>query len=231
MKKFIPVLAYHSLDPARFPGNKLAISPELFQKQMLFLKERGFRTVPLEACVKSGWKEGFFGRKVAMTFDDGYQDNYERVFPVLKGHGFAGTFFVTPGDVGKEGFMTWDMLKEMARTPSLEIGSHTLYHKPLGDIPEKEAWESIVASKKILEDRLGKEVRGISYPSGSFNDKILEMVRGAGYVYGCAASHIHDRKYEGNPYLLRRIKISVSSGSDFAFSLRLSGFYHFFGRP
>lgn len=230
MTKFIPILAYHSLDSTRFP-NKLAISPELFQKQMLWLKRNRFQVIGLEACAKGAWKESLWEHKTAITFDDGYVDNYQRAFPILKKFGFAAAFFITPEEVGKEGFMTWDMLREMAVVPGIEIGSHSLEHKPLSDIPEKEAWTSMVASKKILEEKLGREIRAISYPCGSFNEKIVEMARGAGYAYGCAASHVHDRKFIGSPYLLRRIKISDSSRSDLAFSLRLSGFYHFFGRP
>jgi peptidoglycan/xylan/chitin deacetylase (PgdA/CDA1 family) len=230
MKKFIPILAYHSLDPERFP-NKLAISPGLFRKQMLWIKRNRCQVIGLEACEKEGGGENFWERKTAITFDDGYLDNYQYAFPILKEWGFAATFFVTVGDVGKEGFMTWDMLREMATVPGIEIGSHTIEHKPLSEMPEKEARNSLVVSRKILGEKLGREIRAISYPCGSFNEGIIEMARSAGYAYGCAASHVHDRKFLGNPYLLRRIKISASSGSDLAFSLRLSGFYHFFGRP
>ncbi|HOW87578.1 MAG TPA: polysaccharide deacetylase family protein [Candidatus Omnitrophota bacterium] len=231
MSRFIPILAYHSLDPGRFPNNKLAISPQIFRQQMLLLKKWGFKIVTLESCARGGWTEGFLDRKAAITFDDGYADNYRWALPVLKEFGFAATFFATPQDIGQEGFMNWDMLREMAEVPGIEIGSHGLEHRPLSDIPEKEAWISLVASKKILEEQLGREVSAISYPSGSFNEKIVEMAQGAGYAYGCAASHIHDRKFIGNPYLLRRIKISSSSQSAAAFALRLSGFYHSFGRP
>jgi peptidoglycan/xylan/chitin deacetylase (PgdA/CDA1 family) len=230
MKKFIPILAYHSLDPVRFP-DKRAISPELFRQQLFFLKRRGFQVIGLESCAQDRWKEGLFERRTSITFDDGYLDNYQHAFPALRESGFPAAFFVTPEEIGKKGFMTWDMLREMTAVSGIEIGSHALEHKPLSDISEKEAWTSLVASKKILEDKLGCEVKGISYPCGSFNEKIVEMARGAGYKYGCAASHVHDRKFVGSPYLLRRIKISESSASDFAFSLRLSGFYHFFGRP
>ena len=230
MKKFVPILAYHSLDPERFP-NKLAIGAGLFRKQMLWIKQNKCRVVGLEACSKSGGSEGLFERKVAITFDDGYGDNFQAAFPVLREFGFAAAFFVTTEDVGKKGFMTWDMLREMAAVPGIEIGSHTLEHKPLTDMPEKEAWNSLVASKKILEEKLGRKIKAVSYPCGSFNTKIVEMARGAGYAYGCAASHVHDRKLVGDPYLLRRIKISNSSITGFAFSLRLSGFYHAFGRP
>ena len=91
MKKFIPILAYHSLDPARFPGNKLAISPDLFRKQMLFLKRKNFRAMDLGSCAKDGWKQGIFDRKVALTFDDGYLDNYKHAFPILKEFGLKAT--------------------------------------------------------------------------------------------------------------------------------------------
>jgi peptidoglycan/xylan/chitin deacetylase (PgdA/CDA1 family) len=230
MKKFIPILAYHSLDPKRFP-NKLAISPGLFRKQMLWINQSRCQVIGLEACAKGEWKESFWERKIAITFDDGYLDNYQQALPILKEFGFPATFFVTTEDVGKEGFMTWDMLREMAKVPGIEIGSHTLEHKSLSDMPGTEARTSVVVSKKVLEEKLGREIKAISYPCGSFNEGIVEMARSAGYAYGCAASHVHDRRWVGNPYLLRRIKVSASSDSHFAFSFRLSGFYHFFGRP
>jgi len=230
MKRYIPVLAYHSLNPERFP-NKLAVSPELFRKHMLWIRQSKCQVIDLETCVKNAWREGLFEHKVAMTFDDGYEDNYQYAFPVLKEYGFAAAFFVTAADIGKKGFMTWDMLREMAAVPGIEVGSHALEHKPLSDIPESEAWTSLVASKKILEENLGRKIRAICYPFGSFNEKVLEMARSAGYVYGCAASCVHDRKFLGNPYLLRRIKISDSSSSRLVFRFRLSGFYHFFGHP
>jgi len=230
VKKFIPILAYHSLDPARFK-NKLAITPELFRRQMLWIQGQGFQSVDLEACASRNWTEGLLERQVAITFDDGYLDNYQHAFPVLREAGLKASFFVTPEEIGKTGFMTWDMLREMAEVPGIEIGSHGLHHKTLTDIPESEAWTSLVASKRILEEKLGRPIKAVSYPCGSFNDKIVEMARGAGYLYGCAASHVHDRRFVGNPFLLRRIKISESSSSALAFNLRLSGFYHFFGRP
>ncbi len=230
INKFIPILAYHSLDTLRFP-NKLAVRPELFRQQMQWILKGRFKTITLETCSRNGWMEALLDRQVAITFDDGYVDNYQHAFPILRENGLKAAFFVTPEEIGKDGFMSWDMLREMAAVPGIEIGSHSLEHKALTDLPETEAWISLVASKKTLEDKLGREVRGISYPCGSFSKKIIEMARGAGYAYGCAASHVHDRRLVGNPFLLRRIKISSSSSSEFTFNLRLSGFYHFFAKP
>lgn len=230
MKKFIPILAYHSLDPERFP-NKLAISPALFRKQMSWIRQGRSQVIDLEMCAKQNWKEALWDHKAAITFDDGYLDNYQHAFPILKEFGFAAAFFITTGDIGKQGFVTWEMLREMAAVPGIEIGSHVCEHKPLSDISEEEARISLVTSKKILEDKIGREIKGVSYPCGSFNRRIVEMAQSAGFVYGCAASHVHDRQFVGNPYLLRRIKISNSSRSRAAFGFRLSGFYHCLRRP
>jgi len=231
MSKFIPILAYHSFDPGLFPNNKLAMAPELFRKQMVFLKTRGYEVTGLSSCAKTLGLQGLLGKKTALTFDDGYLDNYERAVPVLRELGFPGTFFVTPDSIGRPGFMTWDMLLEISSIPGMEVGSHGLLHMPLADVPEKDARKFIFDSKNMLEDRLGRAVKAFSYPSGSFTDRVVELVKEAGYEYACAASHVHHKKYLKNPYLLRRVKVSSSSGSPLSFAWRLSGFYHAFGRP
>jgi peptidoglycan/xylan/chitin deacetylase (PgdA/CDA1 family) len=231
MSKFIPVLAYHSFDPVRFPKNKLAIKPRLFRCQMERIRSGGYRGIPIAECARRKWVAGFFEKAVALTFDDGYLDNYQAAFPVLCELKLPGTFFVTSGMVGEKGFMTWEMLTDMSRVSGIEIGSHGLFHKPLADLPESEARRSVFDSKKAIEDRLGRPVKAFSYPSGSFNDRVVELVREAGYEYACAASHVHDRRYVGNPFLIRRIKISSSSEAPVAFAWRLSGYYHRFGRP
>ncbi len=231
MKKYIPVLAYHSFDTNRFPQNKLAIDSELFSRQMGWLKAGHYELIPLSECAQAKGVSGFFDKKVALTFDDGYLDNYACAYATLRHLGFPGTFFVTPETIGDKGFMTWQMVSEMARTPGVEIGSHGLFHKPLADIAGPDALRSIVESKKQIEDKIGVPVRAFSYPSGSFTETIVEYVKEAGYEYACAASHVHDRKYLQNPYLIRRIKISFSSTTQSSFALRTSGFYHLFGRP
>lgn len=231
MKKFIPILAYHSFAPELFPGTKLAISADLFKKQMSFLKTRNYNVMDLSACAKANGRQGLLGKCLALTFDDGYLDNYQCAFPILKELGFPGTFFVSPDFIEKPGFMTWAMLREMAAVPGIEIGSHGLLHKPLADISETEVKASVVDSKKILEDKLGKAINAFSYPSGSFTEGIVEKVKEAGYEYACAASHVHHKKHLNNLFLLRRVKISHTSSSPLAFAWRLSGFYHIFGRP
>lgn len=229
MFKTIPILMYHSLDTGRFQ-DKMAISADLFEKHLKQLSSH-FEVISLAECVRQKSQENILGKKAAITFDDGFVDNYTEAFPRLKRFGLPATFFISTEKIGQEGFMNWDMLKEIAATSGMEIGSHGHVHDPLEDIPEEKAEFSIAESKKVLEKGLGQKVSAFSYVSGSFNEKIMSMVERAGYEYACAASHVREKRFERNPYSLRRIKISATSNSSLAFVFRLSGFYNSFRKP
>jgi peptidoglycan/xylan/chitin deacetylase (PgdA/CDA1 family) len=221
---------YHSLDTKKFP-NKLSLTPELFESQMRFLAGGPFSAVSLEECLKSRSKGGFCDLKTVITFDDGYLDNYTLAFPIIKRLRLPATFFVSADRVGQDGYMDWKMLKEMSDTPRIEIGSHGTGHVPLAEVPSQIAKRSVEESKMILEDGLGREVSAFSYPSGSFTEETVEIVKRAGYRLACAASHVGEKRFLGDPYCIRRIKISATSGSILAFVFRLSGFYNLFSRP
>lgn len=56
------------------------------------------------------------GRYALITFDDGYRDNYETAFPILKAHGVPATFFITTGLVDLPRVPWWDEIAWMVRT-------------------------------------------------------------------------------------------------------------------
>jgi peptidoglycan/xylan/chitin deacetylase (PgdA/CDA1 family) len=74
----VPVLMYHSVNPKTDRlMNRLIVSPELFEKQMRFLKEHHYNSVPLEVVgqlIRD--KQKIPPKTVAITFDDGFKDNY-----------------------------------------------------------------------------------------------------------------------------------------------------------
>jgi len=230
MSKTIPILMYRSLEPERFK-DKSALSPELFEKQMRFLSRSFFNVVSLKESIEAGSRENLFGSKTVITFDDGYLDHYTQALPILKKYELPATFFISPEKVGHKGFMNVSMVREIHETPGYEIGSHGLYHDSLGDINYDRVHKSIFESKKSLERMLRGTISGFSYPSGSFDEVAVKLVKKAGYERACAASHVHERGLERNPYTLRRIKISGSSRSNFSFVFRLSGFYNLFRNP
>ncbi len=88
----VPVLMYHHINPNR--GDMVTVTPEVFDSQMRFVRDAGYRTLTLDELMGAVSGEGFDGRSVVVTFDDGYLDNYVYAFPVLKKYGIKAAVFL-----------------------------------------------------------------------------------------------------------------------------------------
>src|SRR6267378_6815015 len=86
------VLCYHSVHPLK---SFRSASPELFEHHLHWLsghcKVIPFSKIFNALSEKPDWPS------VAITFDDGYADNYEYAFPLLQKYGLVATFFLTVG--------------------------------------------------------------------------------------------------------------------------------------
>lgn len=225
-----PVIMYHSVRPHPDKADRLAVSSEAFERQMRFLRQWRYRVVPLEelaALVKSGKKVP--SRTLAITFDDGYKDNYTYAFPVLRKYGIPATLFVITDEVGRPqgDRLSWGEIKEMQDSGLVTVGSHCLGPEPLVKIKsEDEVRRQIFDSRKILEQRLGREVVLFSYPEGMFNARIRQMVIEAGYKAAVATNP--GRAYPNDdPFALKRLRVSSSSDNLFVFWAETSGYYTF----
>jgi peptidoglycan/xylan/chitin deacetylase (PgdA/CDA1 family) len=179
------VLAYHSVD---FNGSFYTVAPPEFYRQMEFLR-RNYNIVPIEDIVDfaTGRKRSL-GKLVAITLDDGYEDNFSYVYPYLKRHGLPATIFVSTGYVGQQfpldGFslkmLRWDQIVEMSRN-NVAIGAHTVTHPDLRKETHVNARKNIMMSKKEIERKTGKPAKYVAYPYSRFNCEIIELVRSLGF--------------------------------------------------
>lgn len=106
----LPVLQYHSVSSdGVYRTPSIAVSPALFERQMAFVAAH-YRLVSLDDvvdCIER--RRPFPPRAVAITFDDGYLDNYTAALPILRRHRLTATFFVTAGPVvrGERFWVSW----------------------------------------------------------------------------------------------------------------------------
>ena len=91
------VLAYHKVSPDPHPFFE-PDHPSVFEQHMQFLS-RCYRVMPLMEIVERNRRGDIPHRAVAITFDDGYRDNYEYAFPILKKYGLSATIFVATGSI------------------------------------------------------------------------------------------------------------------------------------
>lgn len=174
----ILVLNYHQIKN----GNSyLAVHLDDFDAQMNYLVENGYVAITPDALLSALEGELELPPKpVLITFDDGYSDNYENAFPILQKYGLRATIFIIPALVGKEGYMTWDELKEMEEN-GITMQSHTLNHIALEELPDDAMRTELLKSKQILEEKLGHAVDFVAYPTGTYNLHIAGIAREVGY--------------------------------------------------
>ena len=144
------------------------------------------------------------GPSTAITFDDGLLSFYDNAWPLLEEKGIKSTIFPVAGLVGKTGdwdvmgkthHMTAPMLREIASSGH-EIGSHSLTHANLVWLGDDELMKELHDSKSILEDTTGSPVKSLSFPFGSWNRRVWEAAKSAGYEYA-AAYRGHRRTHPG----------------------------------
>ncbi|YBV97436.1 polysaccharide deacetylase family protein [Phyllobacteriaceae bacterium JZ32] len=192
----VPILLYHQIDipPAkRVPFRSMIVHPDAFRRQMAWLKRLGYKGLSLRDAIPH--IEGRESGKVAViTFDDGFRNVYENALPVLQDHGFTATNFFVANQIG--GRNAWDIPLGAAPAPCMsasqmrewaalghEVGSHTLDHVHLLDVPRQEASRQISQSRDALQDMLGMAVTSFAYPYGDENAEIRALVRDAGYSH------------------------------------------------
>ena len=226
-KKPVPVLMYHRINQPD-PTSSLTVSPESFAKQIEWLRKNKFRFLSLDEAIDRGMKISFWEKAVALTFDDGFHDNYENAFSLLRERRFPATLFVVVDWVGKEGYVSWNEIRELNQN-GIQIGSHSLTHRWLPEILNDTELESeIVKSKKRIEEEIGKEVRHFSYPVGGVDERVAEQVRKAGYRAAWVAGAKPNDIIRSSLFSIRRLKVSPGDSSLSHFAIKAYGFKSIF---
>ncbi|MDD5072916.1 MAG: polysaccharide deacetylase family protein [Candidatus Omnitrophica bacterium] len=221
-----PILMYHSVDDHGFKL-KLSVPVKEFRAQMKYLRDRKYDIVSsaqLADMINSGKK--IPRNIVAVTFDDGYLDNYLNAFPVFKEYKIPATIFVISGSIGKPDFVNAAQMKEMSDA-GIDIESHSVTH-PFIEGSTKEGFErEAVESKKAIEAITGKPVYTFCFPYGGFNDYTRDILRDAGYKAGFVTMP-RDNSIALDAYRLKRVKIASGPFSSLDFRLKTSGYYMWF---
>src|SRR3990167_4829126 len=139
----VPILMYHYVNDQEPSRSRLGVSPATFERQMRFLSEHKYNVIPLEELadlIRSGQK--IPPKTAAITFDDGYLDNYTRAYPILKKYNLPATIFVVINRLGKkmgnDEYMSWVQVRELSDSGLVTIASHSMNHPNLSEIESEQ---------------------------------------------------------------------------------------------
>jgi len=163
-------LMYHLiLEEVYGPYENLFVRPSEFELHLTILDELGY-----EYLFAEEWRVTE-RPSVVITLDDGYEDNYTEMFPILKAHGAKATVFIVTDLIGTDGYMTRDMIREMSESGLVSFQCHTAHHRDLSYQSADALRADFDSSCAIIKDITGKDVRALAYPAGSFNDTVLAV--------------------------------------------------------
>lgn len=168
----VPVLMYHAVSDNCWGSSELFVSPKNMEAQLKYLVENDYDPIWFEdlAHVED------YDKPVILTFDDGYDDNYTELFPLLQKYNVKATIFVIAKDtVGISHKMTEEQIRELSDSGLVSIQSHGYSHGYMDSMSEEELEYELTESKKILSRITGKTPYVLCYPSGKYNNRTLEV--------------------------------------------------------
>ena len=231
------ILMYHMVSPPR-PGvrfNKLRVHPSAFERQLRWLAANGWHFILLSEL--GAEKQTGARKTVAITFDDGYRDNFLAAHPLLEKYGAKATLFLVEDRFDRD----WSAAKnprhddgELRREPKLadgdirvmldagtwELGAHTATHPVLPSLDAAGRAREIGGAKAALERRFRVPVESFAYPFGIFGEADRRAVATAGYRWAVTTNTGISTDLETDAHALKRIKVS-GKDSLLAFRLRL----------
>ena len=115
-------------------------------------------------------------KKILLTIDDAFESFYNEAWPYLKKHEIPFILFVSTEPVGKNGYMTWEQIKEIEKTNFATIGHHSHTHDYLIDKTRNEFILDIEKANEIFSEKLGYIPSLFSYPFGEYSKFMKDYI-------------------------------------------------------
>lgn len=177
-KAFPRILMYHSInaDSEGVPAD-LVVHPQRFEQQLRYLQRHGYHFATVSEIVAGTVP----APAVALTFDDGFEDNYLQMFPLLQRYQAKATVYLSPEIAGIKRLST-EQIRTMHASGLVEFGAHTMTHLNLAKADPATAEQEIKTSQAHVSALLGAPCVAFAYPYGRFDEAAVALVKQYGFT-------------------------------------------------
>ena len=199
----VPVLCYHHFEDEE-SENPDVMKIDQFEEQMSYLVDNDYQTLSLDEFMKYHKQDDFPENSILLTFDDGYESFYTKVYPILKKYDLQAVVFPIvssmPGLQRRKIWterLTFHQMRYMQQESGLvEVGSHTYdlhyYRDDEQQAVKRKEGESeedyicrlrkdLSTSRKLLEFQTDQKVNALAWPYGVRTATAEEVALEAGY--------------------------------------------------
>lgn len=212
---------YHQI--AENSHDNLTVSFTNLEKQFQYLSEKKYKSIFFSQL---GIKNK---KKIIITFDDGYKNNYDYLPALLEKYNlkaslFIATDFIINGYKDYE-MMTFDELRSL-NPDYFEIGLHSHSHKNFRECKPEFIKKDLETNKKILSEAKVIFSNVLAYPYGKYpkrnteKQQLFSVMEDCGLKYAVRIGNKINNLSVSNPYELCRIDIKGSDSLE-KFKLKL----------
>lgn len=184
------ILLYHGVGEAKGEEDQhhLLVRPDHFRRHIQLFKRAGFEFVSVAEFVARTPEGGPPPPGlVALSFDDGMEDNYSALLPILTEHEVPATIYVLTGMIGRENpwlpgarMMNRDELYAVSEA-GIELAAHTTSHPDMSNLGFEECLREMNESRKAVEEITARQVRTFAYPFGHYGADAMRAAEAAGF--------------------------------------------------
>jgi len=200
-------LMYHRFNEDKYPSTNIKM--DIFKKQINIIKDKKY-SFENPKDFDLNFNNTKSKKKVLITIDDAFSSFYNNAWPYLKENKIPFILFVSTEPVGKNGYMSWEQIKEIEKEKFAFIGNHSHSHDYLLDLTFENFKEDIDKSIEIFKKELGYNPIFFSYPFGEYSlEQINYIKKKFKYGFGQHSGVIDLNK---NIYELPRFPINEKYG-------------------
>jgi len=171
--KGILSLMYHRFDESKYPSTNIQM--DVFKQQIKIIRDSKYNFYDPKNLEKN-FHNAKLEKEILITIDDAFSSFYEVAWPYLKKEKIPFILFVSTEAIGKNGYMTWDQIKELEKENTSYIGNHSHTHSYLVDLKNDDFIKDINTASAMFIKNLGYNPIFFSYPFGEYSNLIKEQI-------------------------------------------------------